>query len=113
MSALVGIGGGTLTVPYLVHFQTPMRNAVAVSSACGLPIAVAGTVTYAVLGSNAVQLPEWSMGYVYLPAFIGILFSSIFTAPIGAKIANRVPAQRLKRYFSLMIFMVAVKLMWH
>jgi len=113
MSSLVGIGGGTLTVPYLVHFQTPMRNAVAVASACGLPIAVAGTVSYAVLGRNSLQLPEWSLGYVYLPAFSGILLSSIFTAPIGARLANRLPAQQLKRYFSLLIFAMAVKLMWH
>lgn len=113
MSSLVGIGGGTLTVPFLVHFQTSMRNAVAVASACGLPIAVAGTVSYALLGRNALQLPEWSLGYVYLPAFSGILFSSIFTAPIGARLANRLPAQQLKRYFSLLIFVMAVKLMWH
>jgi uncharacterized membrane protein YfcA len=112
-SSLVGIGGGTLTVPYLVHFQTPMRNAVAVASACGLPIAVAGTLSYAILGNHALQLPEWSLGYVYLPAFGGILLSSIFTAPMGARLANRLPAQKLKRYFSLLIFVMAIKLMWH
>jgi uncharacterized protein len=113
MSSLVGIGGGTLTVPFLVHFQTPMRNAVAVSSACGLPIAIAGTVSYAILGRHVLHLPEWSLGYVYLPAFLGILLSSIVTAPIGAKLANRLPAQHLKRYFALLIYVMAVKLMWH
>lgn len=112
-SSLVGIGGGTLTVPYLVHFQTPMRNAVAVASACGLPIAIAGTLSYAILGNHAGQLPEWSLGYVYLPAFGGILLSSILTAPMGARLANRLPAQKLKRYFSLLIFVMAIKLMWH
>jgi uncharacterized membrane protein YfcA len=113
MSSLVGIGGGTLTVPFLVHFQTPIRNAVAVASACGFPIAVAGTVSYAILGRNALQLPEWSLGYVYLPAFLGILLSSIFTAPMGARLANKLPAQKLKRYFSLLIFAMAVKLIWY
>jgi len=113
MSSLVGIGGGTLTVPYLVHFQTPMRNAVAVSSACGLPIAIASSVSYAILGHNAPQLPEWSLGYIYLPAFAGIFFTSILTAPIGAKLANRLPSEKLKRYFSLLIFMMAIKLMWY
>ena len=53
LSSIVGIGGGTLTVPYLVSGQMLMRNAVAVASACGLPIAVAGTVSYALLGWNA------------------------------------------------------------
>ncbi len=113
LSSIVGIGGGTLTVPYLVSGQMLMRNAVAVASACGLPIAVAGTVSYALLGWNATQLPEWSLGYVYLPVFIGTGLSSIITAPIGAKLANNLPAAKLKRYFSLLLFVMAAKLMWH
>jgi len=113
LSALVGIGGGTLTVPYLVHCHYPMRNAVAIASACGLPIAVASTLSYMVLGMNAPNLPTWSFGYVYLPSFIGVGIGSIFTAPIGAKLAHKLPAQRLKRYFSVLIFMMAIKLMWH
>lgn len=113
LSSIVGIGGGTLTVPYLIHGQMLMRNAVAVASACGLPIAVAGTVSYMLLGWNVPHLPEWSLGYVYLPAFLGIGVSSIFTAPIGAKLAHRLPAQSLKRYFSLLLFAMAAKLMWH
>ncbi|MGZ8163690.1 MAG: sulfite exporter TauE/SafE family protein [Methylococcaceae bacterium] len=110
LSSIVGIGGGTLTVPYLVHGQMNMLNAVAVASACGLPIAVAGTVSYALLGWNAVHLPEWSLGYVYLPAFLGIGLSSIFTAPLGAKLAHIIPAQKLKRFFSLLLFAMAAKL---
>ncbi|MGZ8185820.1 MAG: sulfite exporter TauE/SafE family protein [Methylobacter sp.] len=113
LSSIVGIGGGTLTVPYLVRCQTPMRNAVAISSACGLPIAVAGTASYAIVGWHALQLPEWSLGYVYLPSFLGIGLTSVFTAPLGAKLAHRLPAQKLKRYFSLLIFLMAVKLMWY
>ena len=113
LSSIVGIGGGTLTVPYLVHGQMPMRNAVAIASACGLPIALAGTVSYAVLGWNALHLPEWSLGYIYLPAFIGTGLSSLFTAPIGAKWVHKLPAAKLKRYFSLLLFVMAAKLMWY
>jgi uncharacterized membrane protein YfcA len=113
LSSIVGIGGGTLTVPYLVQAQMPMRNAVAVASACGLPITVAGTVSYAVLGWHTLHLPEWSVGYVYLPAFLGTGFSSIFTAPIGAKWVHKLPAAKLKRYFSLLLFVMAAKLMWY
>ena len=113
LSSIVGIGGGTLTVPYLVHGQMLMRNAVAVSSACGLPIAVAGTVSYVLLGWNALHLPEWSLGYVYLPAFLGTGLSSIATAPIGAKLAHKLPAAKLKRYFSLLLFVMAAKLLWY
>lgn len=113
ISSLVGIGGGTLTVPFLVHCRYPMRNAVAIASACGLPIAVAGTLSYMVLGMNAPHLPAWSYGYVYVPSFFGVALGSIFTAPIGAKLAHKLPAQQLKRYFSLLIFIMALKLMWY
>lgn len=113
MSSIVGIGGGTLTVPYLVRCRYAMRNAVAISSACGLPIAVAGTVSYAVLGWDQSRLPEWSLGYVYLPAFLGISLGSFFTAPLGAKLAHQLPAQKLRRYFSILIFLMAAKLIWY
>jgi uncharacterized protein len=113
ISALVGIGGGTLTVPYLVHSNFPMRNAVAVAGACGLPIAIGGTFSYALLGLQVTNLPEGSLGYVYLPAFSGIALGSLFTAPLGAKLANKLPAKQLKRYFSLLIFAIAISLIRH
>jgi uncharacterized membrane protein YfcA len=113
LSAIVGIGGGTLTVPYLVHGQLPMRNAVAIASACGLPIAIAGTASYALLGWNAQHLPEWSVGYVYLPAFFGVGLTSMLTAPLGARLANRLPAAQLKRYFSILLWVMAAKLLWY
>lgn len=112
LSALIGIGGGTLTVPYLVYFQTPIRNAVAVSSACGLPIALGGTASYIVLGWRSPLLPEWSLGYIYLPAFAGIVLTSVLTAPIGAKLAGMIPAQKLKRYFALLLLVMAAKMIW-
>jgi hypothetical protein len=113
MSAIVGIGGGTLTVPYLVYGNQPMRNAVAISSACGLPIAIAGTASYALLGWHATHLPDYSVGYVSLPAFAGVGLTSILTAPLGAKLANKLPAAHLKRYFSVLLWVMAAKLLWH
>ena len=111
-SSLLGIGGGTLMVPFLVHFQTPMRNAVAIASACGLPIAVVGSIGYALLGRDALQLPEWSLGYIYAPSFLGIVLTSMYTASIGAGLAHKLPAEKLKRYFSLLLFVMAAKLIW-
>lgn len=113
LSSIVGIGGGTLTVPYLIHRQVSMHHAIAVASACGLPIAIAGTISYALLGWNAPDLPEWSLGYISLPAFCGITLSSIITAPLGAKLAYRLAAAQLKRYFSILLFIMAAKLAWY
>lgn len=110
LSAILGIGGGTLTVPYLVSRQIPMKNAVAISSTCGLPIAISGTVVYAWLGWDKTQIPGWSLGYVYVPALCGILSCSIVTAPIGAKLANKLPAKKLKQYFSVVILLIAFKM---
>lgn len=112
VSSVLGIGGGTLTVPLLAKHQMPMRHAVAISSACGLPIAVIGTITYAFLGWQKAGLPDGCIGYVYLPAFVGIVMSSMLTAPLGAKLANKLPTRRLKRYFSLLLVAVAGKLLW-
>ncbi len=112
VSSVLGIGGGTLTVPLLAKHQFPMRHAVAISSACGLPIAIIGAISYAVLGWQKAGLPEGCVGYVYVPAFVGIVISSVLTAPLGALLANRLATQRLKRYFSILLFAVAVRLFW-
>lgn len=112
LSVIMGVGGGTMTVPYLVYFKTPIRNAVAVSSACGLPIAITGTISYALLGWQETVLPEWSIGYIYLPSFAGIVVTSIFTAPMGAKLVGILPALELKRYFALLLLIMAVKMVW-
>jgi len=112
MSALLGIGGGTLTVPYLVKHQIKMKNAVAISSACGFPIAIVGTLSYAILGWNQTDLPAACLGYIYLPAFFGIILSSLFTAPLGAKWANKLPTAQLKRYFSILLLLTAGKVIF-
>ncbi len=111
LSSLLGIGGGTLTVPYLLGRQVAMKNAVAISSACGLPIALSGTLVYVLLGREDLLLPAGSLGYIYLPALFGIISCSILTAPIGAKLANKLPAQRLKQYFSVVIFLIVFKML--
>ncbi len=112
ISALVGIGGGTLTVPYLLLRPLPMAQVVALSSACGLPIAIVGSISYAVLGWQHPDLPWGSVGYVYLPAMLSISLSSILTAPLGAKWANKLPSAQLKRYFSVLLILIAGKLFW-
>jgi len=112
VSSIIGIGGGTLTVPYLLSRQLPMKNAVAVSSACGLPIAISGVIAYVMLGWNIDLLPRWSFGYVYLPAMAGIIICSVVFAPVGARLANKLPARKLKKYFSIVLFLIALKMIF-
>lgn len=108
VSAIVGIGGGSMTVPFLVWCNVAVREAVAISSACGLPIAVAGTAGFIVTGWDHASLPAQSLGYVYLPAFLGIVAASVLFAPLGAWLAHRLPGETLKRVFGVFLLLLGV-----
>jgi uncharacterized membrane protein YfcA len=107
VSALVGIGGGSMTVPLLVWRGVPAVRAVGTSSACGVGIGLASALGYATR-IPAVAMPAYSLGYVYLPAAIGIAITSMLCAPYGARLAHRLSAVVLKRIFAL--FLLAVGL---
>lgn len=111
-SALVGIGGGSLSVPFMLWCNVAAHRAIGTSAAIGFPIAVAGAVGYIVNHFHGVDLPPYSLGYVYLPALVGIVCSSVFTAPLGAKLAHALPVDKLKRIFALFLYVVATKMTW-
>jgi uncharacterized membrane protein YfcA len=111
VSAIVGIGGGSLTVPFLTWCNTAIRQAVATSSACGLPIALAGALGFVVTGLNATGRPDWSLGYVYGPALVGITLTSMLSAPLGAKLAHTLPTEMLKKVFAVFLTLVGVKML--
>lgn len=111
ISSLMGIGGGSLTVPFLAACRVVMVRAVGTSSACGLPLALAGTVGYALTGLDAPETLPGSAGYVLLPAAACIVVASMSCAPLGARLAHRLPATGLKRCFGLVLFVVSLRLM--
>lgn len=111
ISALVGIGGGTMTVPLLNASGVEMRKAVATSSACGLPIALAGTLSFVITGWGMDGLPAGSTGYVYWPAMLLIVFTSTLFAPVGAALAHRLPGDRLKRVFAVFLLLIGGRLL--
>lgn len=111
VSSVVGIGGGTLTVPFLVWCNVGMRQAVATSSACGLPIAVAGAAGFVLTGWNELQLPAGSTGYVYWPALAGIAVISLLFAPIGAKLTHTLPVATLRRVFAVFLAALGVRML--
>lgn len=107
-SAIFGIGGGSLSVPYLSWRGLPMQQAVATSAACGLPIALCSALSFMIVGWNEAHLPAWSLGFVYLPAMLGIAATSMFFARLGAHLAHRLPPRLLKRLFALQLFGVGL-----
>lgn len=110
-SSLVGIGGGTLSVPFMVWHNVNIRTAIGTASAIGLPIALSGACGYAINGWGHELLPEWSLGYVYLPALAGIVALSVLTAPLGARLAHSLPVDRLKKVFAVLLLVVATKML--
>lgn len=108
ISSIVGIGGGSLTVPFLVWCNLRIQEAVATSSACALPIAIAGAAGFVMTGWGSPQLPAASLGYVYLPAFLGIVPASVLFAPVGAWLAHRLPAAALRQFFAIFLVVLGI-----
>ncbi len=108
-SAIFGIGGGTLTVPYLSWCNVNMQQAVGTSAACGLPIAIAGALGNIWTGWENPELPELSFGFIYLPALFGIILTSVLFARVGANLAHRLNARLLKRIFAIMLILVGIR----
>ncbi len=113
VSALLGIGGGTLTTPFLLWHGVDIRHAVGTSAACGLPVALAGAAGFAVSGLSIVVQQDWATGFIYWPAVAGIVLSSVPLAPLGARLAHHLPRPVLQRLFALFLLMVGVKMVLH
>ena len=106
VSALFGIGGGSLNVPFLSYFSTPMKKAVATAAACGMPIALAGAMTNTFAGWANPIMPTLSVGYIYLPAFLGVAVMAAPFAKLGANLAKKLPASVLKRIFAAFLVII-------
>jgi uncharacterized membrane protein YfcA len=110
ISSLVGIGGGSMTVPWLLWHGFRAQRAVATAAACGYPIALAGTAGFVWLGADAVP-GHSALGYVYLPAFVGISLFSMLAAPLGAAAVHRSPPAMVRRVFGLFLLLVAARML--
>lgn len=108
-SAIFGIGGGTLTVPFLSWCNLRMQSAVGTSAACGFPIALAGALANMGTGWNHPELPDLSIGFVYLPALVGIALTSVVFARVGANLAHRLDARLLKKIFAIFLILVGIR----
>jgi uncharacterized membrane protein YfcA len=112
LSALFGIGGGSLSVPFLTWCSLKPVEAIATSAAMGVPIALGGTIGYVVTGLYASGLPPWSVGYVVLPPFAGVVVASVLFAPLGARLAHRLPQLTLQRVFAALLVVLGLRLLF-
>jgi uncharacterized membrane protein YfcA len=112
VSALFGIGGASMSVPFMTWCSVPVRQAIATSAAIGLPIAVSTTVGLIIAGWGDPRLPPWSLGYVVLPAMIGVVVASTLAAPLGVRLAHRLPETTLRRIFALFVALLGLRMLW-
>lgn len=112
VSSLAGIGGGSMSVPFLSKHGVEMRKAVGSSSVCGCVIAIAGMIGFIMHGAKVQGLPEYSIGYVYLPALLSIAATSMLTTKFGAKLATTMPTPKLKKIFAVFLLFVAFSMMF-
>ncbi|MDW6003123.1 sulfite exporter TauE/SafE family protein [Vibrio mangrovi] len=111
IASLAGIGGGALSVPYLNRHGVEMRKAVGTSSLCGCMIALSGMIGFIWHGFAVKDLPEYSLGYVYLPALLFVSCASMFTTKVGAKLATELPTSVLKKVFSVFLMFVSIHML--
>ncbi len=111
VSSLVGIGGGTLSVPFMIWCNLPVHHAIGTSAAIGFPIAISGTIGYIINGWGIPNLPAYSFGYLYGPAVIGIVCASVLTAPLGVRLAHSLPVDKLKRIFSILLLVLGTRML--
>ena len=110
-SALVAIGGGSLSVPFLSWCNVMVHHAIGTSAAIGLPIAFAATVGYLVNGWGAPGTPALTLGFIYLPALVLASAVSMFFAPLGARLAPRLPVAMLRKVFAGVLVALCAKML--
>ena len=108
---MVGVGGGILVIPLMTICNVPMINAIGTSAAIGLPISIGGALGYVITGLGQTGLPPLSLGYIYIPALVGLVVGSFVTVPLGAHVAHRTRVIVLRRIFAVVLFMLATRML--
>lgn len=112
LSGMVGAGGGFVSVPFMSWCNVAIHNAVATSAALGFPIALANVIGYVVAGQNVANLPDNSIGYLWIPGLVVIASCSVFMAPLGASAAHKLPVKQLKRAFASVLYVLAAYMLY-
>jgi uncharacterized membrane protein YfcA len=112
LSAMVGAGGGFFSVPFLSWCNVPVHTAIGTSAALGFPIALFTTIGNVMNGWNVPNVPQPSLGYIYLPALVGISITSVLVAPYGARLSHKLPVATLKRIFAVLLYVLGLRMLW-
>lgn len=110
LSSLAGIAGGAFIVPFFNSRGIELKRAIGTSSLCGCLLGLAGTLSFIFSGWNTPELPAYSLGYVYLPALLGIVATSFFTSKLGASVANKLPVPIMKKAFAVLLMLIAINM---
>ena len=110
VSALIGIGGGTLTTPFLVSQGLDLRRAIGSAAALGVPIAIGASLVFLLPQwlDPAYQAPAWSLGYLYLPAILGVAIGTAISVRAGVWLTHHLPVDILRRGFAGILILAGV-----
>lgn len=111
IASLMGISGGAILIPFLTYCGVNLLHAIGVSTACGMIVALFGSLGFLIAGLDNPNLPDWSLGYIYWPAVLGIASTSTILASYGVRLANRLPVKTIKKYFATFLIIVAINMM--
>lgn len=111
LSSFIAAGAALMTIPFMAWCNVPLRRAVGTASAIGFPLSLAASVGYAIAGLQAGGLPQYSLGFIYLPALGMIAVASVLTAPLGARVSQKMPVRQLRIVFALTLYVLAVRML--
>lgn len=112
LSSLLAAGGAFLSIPFMTWCKVPLRRAIGTAAAIGFPVAAAGTIGYVLNGLRVGHLPEWSLGFVYLPALVPIVITSMLAAPLGAQLTHTLPVAKFRIVFALVLYSIGLRMLW-
>ena len=111
-SGLLGLGGGALSTPFFTHYGVPIRQSFVVATAVSVTVSTVGAISFIVTGMYADKLPHWSTGYIYWPAWIGVIAGSLSAVPLGIWLSHRLPVPVLRRIFAVLLTLLGLHILY-
>ena len=111
LSSFLAAGAAFMTIPFMTRCNLPLKRAVGTAAAIGFPLGLAASIGYVMAGLQAGPLPQYSLGFIYLPALAMIVVPSMLTAPLGASASHRMPIKQLRFVFALTLYGIALRML--